>query len=105
MEEEAFCKYCLYRLLDNVLAEIRFDAYEEKGEWVAKKTALLANFVIDLPTELHQLHKQKDPHQYAKLLAAYEAYSKRINLNQWFSERKMETYQIYLGRKDSGTIK
>lgn len=89
--DELFYRYFLYRLLDRVLAEIRFEISTESNN--LKKIFKLSNFVIDLPLELCNYRFEEN--SYKLIYENYYEYSKRINLGEWFNDFHEETIEVY----------
>jgi hypothetical protein len=89
--EESFYRYFLYRLLDRILSEIRFEI--STGSNNLKKIFMLSNFAVDLPLELSKFRSGED--SYKLIYEGYYEYSKRISLDKWFNDFYEETIEVY----------
>lgn len=92
MNDENFCRFFLYSLLDSTITEIRFDAHSD--ELNKSKVWTLTNFVINIPLKLLDVLKDDVP-SYSNIVDEYEEYSKRLGIYEWFKDLKEARFEHY----------
>ncbi len=92
MNDENFCRFFLYSLLDSTIAEIRFDVHSD--ELNKSKLWALTNFVINIPLKLLNVLKEEVP-CYSSMVDEYEEFSKRLGIYEWFKDLKEAKFEHY----------
>jgi hypothetical protein len=88
----------LYRLLQDALIEMRYEAYERHSESVFR----LADLFHNLPTQLERMERgEKTPEE---IMSDLHAHAGRIRIKQWLTHRIQEdsTYLQKIRDADDG---